>query len=59
MLSVYVECVCSSDYLFLLFVGRHSSDVGGKDTESESESSQKSTTGRDFEMVEREDAEDL
>ncbi|XP_034242471.1 translocation protein SEC62 isoform X1 [Thrips palmi] len=39
-------------------IERHTSDVGGKDTESESESSQKSTTGRDFEMVEKEDAED-
>ncbi|KAE8750621.1 hypothetical protein FOCC_FOCC002601 [Frankliniella occidentalis] len=37
---------------------RHRSDIEGKDTESESESSQKSTTGRDFEMVEKEDAED-
>lgn len=41
-----------------MFVFRRSSDVGSKDTESESESSQKSTTGRDFEMVEKEDAED-
>lgn len=46
------------EYLLFLFIGRHISDVGGKDTESESESSQKSATGRDFEMVEKEDAED-
>lgn len=39
-------------------VQRRNSNSAGKDTESESESSQKSTTGRDFEMVEKEDAED-
>lgn len=42
----------------MFLIVRHGSDTGGKETESESESSQKSTTGRDFEMVEKEDAED-
>lgn len=37
---------------------RHVNDNDGKETESESESSQKSNTGRDFVMVEKEDAED-
>jgi len=58
-LGVFLLCVCW--LTFLLFFGRRNSDTGtknGNTSESESESSQKSQTGRDFEMVEKEDAQD-